>query len=361
MFSAKLKANSLVLLLSVLVVAQPALAEERYMIMMDGKPVSRSMYEAVLLLKDGTIKLKSNDNAGAVESFRHAAKLAPEFPEVQHNLGIALAKVGKSKEAIVHLEKARKLNPKLASTWLSLGGLYQTEGRIYEALNTYKQYLSRFPNDPAAKKVSSLVKGLTSEAEAEGYTGSQKTQQEDNYLNEITRRGVVRWSASKMPLHIYIKPGDGVPEYKPEYYQLLIEAFKDWQKASSGLVSFKFVENKDSSDIQCSWTNNPKDLNNIAEAGETRLSSTSRGIVRGTIKFLTVPLMKSLPVTKNRMRYIFLHEIGHVLGMAGHTNNPSDTMFYSMNLKDEWKDLSSRDAKTIQMLYSQPESSISYK
>ena len=334
--------------------ASSAICAEKYL--MNGKVVPRSMYEAVLILREGTNKLNSNQNAEAIEIFKHAEALAPEMPEIHHNLGVALAKLGKSKEAIIHLEKAKELNPNLASTWLSLGGLYQTEGRINDAIETYKQYTSRFPNDPMVGKVTSLIQGLEKEA---SFSSSEESK--EDYLREITRQGIVRWSQAKMPLSIYIEDGSKVPGYEAEFDALLKQSFDDWAKASNNLVTFKFVDSKADADIQCTWTNNPKDLINIAEAGETNLVSNSKGIVRGTIKFLTIPLVKTLPITRNRMRTIFLHEIGHVLGMAGHTTTPSDAMFFSLEVKDEWRDLTLRDAKTIQRLYSFGKPAITYK
>ena len=58
-------------------------------------------------------------------------------------------------------------------------------------------------------------------------------------------------------------------------------------------------------------------------------------------------------MTENRIRQITLHEIGHALGITGHTTNPNDAMFFSVTLEDRWKDLSARDAATIVRMYSQ--------
>lgn len=76
------------------------------------------------------------------------------------------------------------------------------------------------------------------------------------------------------------------------------------------------------------------------------------GIVHGVIQILTVPLMQGMAVTPNRIRTISLHEIGHVLGLTGHTANPNDAMFYSATIADEWRNLSARDANTMTRLYS---------
>jgi predicted Zn-dependent protease len=78
----------------------------------------------------------------------------------------------------------------------------------------------------------------------------------------------------------------------------------------------------------------------------------SEGIARGTITLLTVPLSPELPMTENRMRTVCLHEIGHALGLGGHTTNPDDIMFYTSSLADVAKHLSDRDRATLVRLYS---------
>ncbi len=51
------------------------------------------------------------------------------------------------------------------------------------------------------------------------------------------------------------------------------------------------------------------------------------------------------------MRCLALHEIGHVLGLTGHTNNRGDIMYaYFAQLPPD-RDLSKRDINTIRRLY----------
>lgn len=116
-------------------------------------------------------------------------------------------------------------------------------------------------------------------------------------------------------------------------------------------MSFLFVNEAAKADIVCSWSNDPSKFKNIAESGQAVLDANRNGIVRGTVTILTVPLVPALPVTDNRMRRTCLHEIGHALGLAGHTANPDDAMFHTMGVADTWVDLTERDSNTIVRLY----------
>ncbi len=52
------------------------------------------------------------------------------------------------------------------------------------------------------------------------------------------------------------------------------------------------------------------------------------------------------------MRWICLHEIGHALGLMGHSTNHSDVMYSSMPLATNNRGLSERDKNTVKHLYS---------
>jgi predicted Zn-dependent protease len=82
--------------------------------------------------------------------------------------------------------------------------------------------------------------------------------------------------------------------------------------------------------------------------------TNSQGIVKGTIKILTVAQMAELPLTNNRLRQICLHEIGHALGFGGHTRDPQDMMFFSTRVTDQDRSLSPRDAASINCCTAQP-------
>jgi len=326
-----------------------------------GKPVSYQVYQGATLVNEGLALLRANRNQEAADKLSQAVKLAPDLAEAHNNLGLALAKLGRLPEAVEQLKQAVALSPDLAATWLSMGGLYQSSGKLDEAIKAYREFLNRFPNHSEAPKIANLVKGLEAESRRQQAAGQSTNGQQlslsaaaagDDYLAEVTSQGVLRWPARRIPLRVYVRPGQSVPGFRPAFLSILNQAFEDWARASDGRVSFVFVSDPNKAEIECSWTNDPGQLANSAESAETRVFTDREGIAKGTIKLLTVPLSAELPLTDNRARLICLHEIGHVLGLAGHTKNPADIMFYSSSFVDEWRVLTQRDSNTVIRLYS---------
>lgn len=414
--------------------ASPASAQ----LSINGKKVSPQQFRGAELANEGMVLLRQNRNAEAAAKLREAVMLNPDLPEAYHNLGLALAKLGDTAGAVQALNQARSMKD-LDATWLTLGGLYQANGQLSDALALYRDFTVKFPNHPMVQsgKLDSLMRGLERESKASaafasasnpnggsgpseingnnaavepgfnanpgfnagggasttrggiGINGAAVTgavnsaaingavRGAEDYFAQATRSGIVRWPAQRMPIRVFIKDGSRVPGYQSEFNGILRQSFEDWSRASGGLVRFDTASSADQADIICTWIADPQLLTNKAEAGEahiygkrasaadpsvdaasanTAAGNAGRGstdINRGTILLLTQPLSSGLPVTRNSIRLLCLHEIGHVLGLTGHTIVPSDIMFYSaVSYKDEWRYLSPRDAKTITRLYS---------
>ncbi len=330
-----------------------ACADEGRQYFVNGQPASADLAAAVNILQEGLALLRANQNSEAVDKFTAAVVLAPDLPAAHHNLAVALAKVGRLQEAIEQLQKVLTLDPNLSPALLTLGGLYQSTGQVNVAIQTYREFLRRFPKDSEAPKVANLVKGLEAVSAATAAAPGADSPRADSsdYLAEMLKNGTFRWPDMRMPIKIYVQRGENVPGFRPQFTKLLIRSFVDWSAASGGHVRVSQVDSNRDSDIECMWLDNPSSLSNPSESGEARVFTDNTGIKRGTIKLLTVPLSKELPLTDNRMRQICLHEIGHVLGLAGHTTNPADAMFFSASVADEWRELSTRDSNTVTKLY----------
>lgn len=223
------------------------------------------------------------------------------------------------------------------------------------------------PNQPPPTRPTQVASGVPRQNPTAGQPGGARPVQggppqgtgvsgnaPSNYLSDVGGARLGRWPASRMPLKVCIIPAANVKGYQPAFDQCLIKCFQDWGNASGGKISFKGVSDQKTADIVCTWTSDTSKFMNSAEAGETTVYGSQAGIQHATMLILTVPhpMSPTIPLSENRLRWICLHEIGHALGLGGHTKNPQDIMFFTTPMAEVWKELTPRDSNTIQALYS---------
>lgn len=355
-FSSKrhlLCASASLIALQCTAIPQSVFSQPHQQYIVNGKPVSENVGKAMMLSNSARNLLVGTEKPEkALELLTQAEELAPELPEVQSNLGMALAKMGRTDEAIVHVEKAVELNPDLPPAQMTLGSLYQSVGRTSDAIRVFKEFQKRFPTSEHLNKIKGLIAMLESESKLHaGDSASLSTA--DDYFGSISLSGAItKWTSDRMPLKIYLAPTQGVVGYKPAYTEGVKTAFQDWANASGGKVSFVYVQDKAKSDIDFGFSNDIKAVSNPAEGGEAKVYPGPKGIVKSQIVVLTLDPSPGQPMTDGLMRWICLHEIGHSLGLMGHSSQHNDVMYSSMPLASIDRSLSERDKNTLKHLYS---------
>lgn len=331
-----------------------------------------------MFLRDGMSLMRVNHNQEACDKLQQAAALCPASAEIQHSLALVLAKLGRMPEAIAAMKKAVELSPDSEASLLTLGGFYQANGDVAEAINTYNEFLSRFPDNRMKRKVEGLRQALDSEQResqnradqqrlltgTDNHPGASTERSivaplssefsqdgKDDYLAQVTASGAQRWDQGRIPITVYIRDGGNITGFRTSFVQILKRSFDDWANASEGGVAFKFVDSAREARLQCVWTDQITKLANPAEAGDARMIMDQDGICQGELWLLTRPVSGTTPLTDNFFRLVCLHEIGHALGLSGHTSNPGDVMFFSATFKDCWRELSGRDRRTIKRFY----------
>jgi hypothetical protein len=155
-----------------------------------------------------------------------------------------------------------------------------------------------------------------------------------------------------MPIKTYIKTGADVPGYRPEFETIFRQCMQEWLDSSQGKVKIQYVNGPNDAQMNISWTNNPNEMISSAEGGHAMVSPDDQGIMKTHIYLLTIKPEGGGALTNNQARRIDLHEIGHALGIFGHSRNPSDIMFGSMPPGDLECALSDKDKNTLVSLYS---------
>ncbi|HIA54540.1 MAG TPA: tetratricopeptide repeat protein [Candidatus Melainabacteria bacterium] len=334
--------------------ANPAFAQPQQQWVVNGKPVSENVGKAMMLFNNASnLLIGSEKPEKAVELLTQAEQLAPELPEIQSNLGMALAKMGRTDEAIVHVEKAVALNPNLPAAEMTLGSLYQSVGRTQDAIRVFKDFQQRHPTSEHIKKIKGLLSMLESESKLQTKQPDGSVTGADDYFSSIGLSGsVTKWTQDHMPLKVYIAPTQGVVGYKPGYMDGVKSSFQAWADASGGKVSFVYVQDKEKNDISFAFSNDIKAVSNPAEGGEAKVYPGPKGIVKSTIVVLTLDPSPAQQMSESLMRWICLHEIGHAIGLMGHSSQHNDVMYSSMPLATIDRGLSERDKNTLKHLYS---------
>ena len=92
----------------------------------------------------------ANDVDKAIESYRKAAVLKPEVPEVHDNLGVALKRKGDLEPAIGSFSRALELKPDFAQAVSNRGWAYVEQGKWQAARADFEKTLALQPEDEGA-------------------------------------------------------------------------------------------------------------------------------------------------------------------------------------------------------------------
>ena len=169
----------------------------------------------------------------------------------------------------------------------------------------------------------------------------------DNYLDRILANGnLIRWHHKSFPLKVYVESKPSLPEY----YKTAVEtAFIEWQNAAKDLISFEFVADKNNADIKCLF---PDDFNTRIRKNNNIVGLAHHNLDKNKLKDAVIEFasyINSKTVDEKFLHLVAVHEIGHALGLKGHSINKQDIM-YPKIIKNQ--KITTADISTLRFLYS---------
>jgi hypothetical protein len=175
-----------------------------------------------------------------------------------------------------------------------------------------------------------------------------------DYLADVSPDGLYCWPKNKLPVKVFFRVSDTVPFFHPSFLVILKSCFDEWSEASDGKLGWVEATDPESADIVVQWSAQPKERPEGTEGGRTKTyaqlnTSTNRGLIRKA----EITLLTRLPnreFSDDEIRKAYLHEVGHAFGIAGHSPNRDDIMYFAVS-KQRGPHLADRDRATINHLY----------
>jgi tetratricopeptide (TPR) repeat protein len=82
----------------------------------------------------------------AVNAYKQAIIINPNYPDAYNNMGVALKEQGKFEEAIEAYNKATSINPVYAEAYFNMGNALKDKGKLQEAIEAYNKATSINPD-----------------------------------------------------------------------------------------------------------------------------------------------------------------------------------------------------------------------
>ncbi len=277
----------------------------------------------------------------AAPRLRLLAEKHPNVLSIQLNMAQLMLILGESQTALSAAGRAIKLDPTNAHAWRHFSEANMHLGKQEEAVQAMKKAVA-FCQSPALKK--DLQETLTAMNKEKARNGAVKSKvyAPGSYIDEESLSMMPRWSKERMPLAVFISPGN-VKGYNDQLKELLKEAFADWEK-KSGTISFKFTDEAASADITCLWVEEGKRGLSI-EVGHAIQKVSGDEIMHATVELETKDANHNQDV---ELKNVMLHEIGHAIGIRNHSQSAKDIMYFQ---ESSSRELSEADLATLKALY----------
>jgi len=303
----------------------------------------------------GRALLENRQYAVARAELEDACRIYPYDSAVQGNLGYACRSLGDDEAAFKHYQQSLDLEPNNAVTVFNLANWYLGQGNAEES----KLWIQRCINTPGAE--AELVARAKSLLELMNITkwdlGSGDKNSSDYFDSLAKANGICRWPSQNIPLKVYFEDGTSTPHYRRTFASLLKNAFNEWSAATGGKLSWVKVSRIETADIICLWKTKPKKFL-LGGVTVPFFHKDSRGMLifkhAGIVIFTMRPKAVGFgwePIDDAEARAVCLHEVGHALGLRGHSPNRKDVMVAELRDSGLATSLSERDKRSIQRLY----------
>lgn len=303
------------------------------------------------LQSEGVHYFETGNFSKALESFNTALKEHPNDWKTLQSIASCDNRLGHFDAAINDLQKSIEIGGLHASQCTIMAGALEGLGEPKKALHWLELACSVEPAQAANPGIQAAIRRL--QDPTINPVGSPNA---PDYVSGLL--SVNRWRQQDFPIRVFVRRNLQIPEYYDRYLQIVRGCLEQWCHATDNVVFYKFVNDKESANLVCDYTDQRQMVSPDHEPGldgnsENRIRFQDKTTDWANITILVrngpqAPFRNPALTTKT-----FLHELGHALGMHGHSPNPHDIMFLAATPEPTYK-LTERDENTIRKIYPIP-------
>ena len=131
---------------------------------------------------------------------------------------------------------------------------------------------------------------------------------------------------------VYVNPIPLEERQAKVYQETLIRSLELWEKATQGKLQFQFATDPTSADIRIRWVHQRSHQGKYESIGETMLIRKAEEFhVEIEISWRNQTTLK--PLDPEILQAALLHEIGHAIGLWGHSEDANDVMYFAATAK----------------------------
>jgi predicted Zn-dependent protease len=233
---------------------------------------------------------------------------------------------GRFAQAAEGFEKAIAQDPKFIEAYYNRALAYEMVDRA-KALEDWKKFLEVVGDAPDLKWDLIRIKGRlevwsSRPALPEALKPANYVAADGDYYSLIAGASEgQQWR--HFPLTVFL---GSAPEMK--WQQGAREAYDTWSK----IVPMQLVAHPETADIRFGWEESVQGEGHAGEEADW-VEMRRRGDATGGEQYAVITVALDQPWSKDEMRAISMHELGHALGIKGHSDSKKDLMFFELRTK----------------------------